>query len=721
MPQFGEDSQAAWSGQRLQGRGNRRRRFGIKMRRRCSSAFDSVAHLVIISKPDTCTPLHVYVYCCSQTSPADPKALMTTATASPISIAGADRRSSRSTRTFAIAEVRWASIALLLFVIGAGLQISPLPAWTFWTAYLACYLAGGWEPALEGLRALRAKTLDVDLLMIAAAIGAAGIGQIFDGALLIVIFATSGALEAVLTHRTADSVRGLLSLAPERAIRRGDDGRETTVEAADLSVGDTIIVRPGERIGGDGVVVSGTSEVDESTITGESVPAEKAPGTEVYAGTVNGTGALDVDIVRDPSDTVIARIVAMVEAASSTKAKTQLFIERVEQYYSSIVVVSTVAIFALPLLMGAELTPALLRAMTFMIVASPCAVVLATMPPLLAAMATAARNGVLIKSAVAMEQLREIDLVAFDKTGTITEGTPRIHTVRVLPGVPLTPAKVLALAASVEQHSEHPLAAAITEAGRQSTESIPLATHFSSMPGMGVHGTVDHKRIDVNRPHDHQLTSTVSNLVDSLEQSGLTVVLVSVDNVAVGLLGLRDTIRADSSDTVAELAELTGRTPIMLSGDNPRVAAAIAQRAGISDVRAGLLPDAKAEVVHSLQSQGRMVLVVGDGVNDAPALATAHSGMAMGRKGSDLALDTADAVLIRDDLSAIAKVLELSHRAHRIVIANLIIAAAFIISLAIWDLTATLPLPLGVAGHESSTVIVALNGMRLLSQRSWRT
>ncbi|PHV68853.1 heavy metal translocating P-type ATPase [Williamsia muralis] len=622
-----------------------------------------------------------------------------------------------------IDEVRWASFALALFICGLILQLSPLPAWTFWAMYLACYVAGGWEPAIEGLRALRGRTLDVDLLMIVAAIGAAAIGQIFDGALLIVIFATSGALEAVLTRRTADSVRGLLDLAPERACRVDERGDETTVDAADLVIGDIIVVRPGERIAGDGTVVWGASDVDQSTITGESIPAEKTRGAEVFAGTMNGTGALTIRVDREPSDTVIARIVTMVEDASSTKATTQLFIERVEQYYSSIVVAATLVIFAVPLAFGSELDSALLRAMTFMIVASPCAVVLATMPPLLAAMATAARNGVLVKSAVVMEQLRAIDLVAFDKTGTVTEGAPRLEAIRALQGATVGNEAILAIAAAVERHSEHPLAAAIIAAAESSGHPTQHAKEFGSTPGAGVFGTIDGRRIDVSRPRAHGPGTSEGPALDTfvveLEQSGLTVVVVSVDYKPVGLLGLRDTIRAESAEAVAALTTLTGRTPVLLSGDNSRVANAIAARIGITDIRAELLPQDKAAAVRELQHQGRTVLVVGDGVNDAPALATAHAGVAMGRKGSDLALDTADAVLIGDDLSPLTNVIRLSQRAHRIVVANLTIAAAFIIILVIWDLAATLPLPLGVAGHESSTVIVALNGMRLLSQRSW--
>ncbi|MGW5672111.1 HAD-IC family P-type ATPase, partial [Micromonospora sp. NPDC003776] len=356
-------------------------------------------------------------------------------------------------RLWALTEVRWAAAATLLFALGGLAQLAGAPAWLWWALYLACYAAGGWEPALAGLRALRERSLDVDLLMIVAALGAAGIGQVLDGALLIVIFATSGALEAFATARTADSVRALLDLAPERAARVRPDGVEEVVPTADLVVGEVIRVRPGERIGADAVVVDGASDVDQAGVTGEPLPAPKHPGDEVYAGTVNGAGSLLARVHRPAAESVVARIVALVEEASATKARTQLFIEKVEQRYSVGVVVATLALFAVPLAFGAALQPTLLRAMTFMIVASPCAVVLATMPPLLSAIALAGRHGVLVKSAVVMERLADTDLVVFDKTGTLTEGTPRVAEIRPLPGGPDADT-MLRLAAAAEHPSE---------------------------------------------------------------------------------------------------------------------------------------------------------------------------------------------------------------------------------------------------------------------------
>jgi heavy metal translocating P-type ATPase len=617
-------------------------------------------------------------------------------------------------------EVRWAAVATVLFCGGLFTELAGGPGWLSWTLLLACYVTGGWEPAWAGLQALREKTLDVDLLMVLAAIGAAAIGQVLDGGLLIVIFATSGALEAVATQRTAESVRGLLELAPERATRLTSTG-EQTVDSAFLAVGDVILVRPGERIGADGEVLDGASDVDQATITGEALPVAKAVGDEVFAGTSNGGGVLRVRVSRPAQETVVARIVAMVEQASATKATTQLFIEEIEQRYSIGMVTATVALFVIPLLWGAQLQPTLLRAMTFMIVASPCAVVLATMPPLLSAMANAGRHGVLVKSAVVMEQLGQVSRVAFDKTGTLTEGTPRLTDIRPLTGSGLSDDDLLRLAAAAEHPSEHPLARTVVAAARDRDLALAPVRDFGSTPGVGVHATITGVRVAVGAPARllEDLTGPVAAVVSGLEQAGRTAVLVLRDGVPIGVLGIADRLRADAAATVAALGAMTGATPLLLTGDNPRAAAALAAEVGISDVRAGLLPQDKLDTVRALQARGERVVLVGDGVNDAPALAAAHTGIAMGRAGSDLTLDTADAVIVRDELATIPAVIALSRRARRLVLANLVIAATFITGLVIWDLLGHLPLPLGVAGHEGSTVIVGLNGLRLLRNTAW--
>jgi heavy metal translocating P-type ATPase len=635
---------------------------------------------------------------------------------------------------WALPEVRWALAAAALFLAGLAARLAGGPAWLWWTLFLACYAAGGWQPALAGLQALRGRVLDVDLLMVAAAIGAAATGQVLDGGLLIVIFATSGALEAVATHRTERAVRGLLDLAPDRAVRLGPGGGEEIVEAADLDAGDVILVRPGERIAADGQVVAGASEVDQATITGEPLPAPKEPGDGVFAGTLNGTGALTVRVGAPAADFVIARIVAMVAEASRTKARTQLFIEKVEQRYSVGMVTATILIFAVPLLAGEAFQLALLRAMTFMIVASPCAVVLATMPPLLAAMASAGRHGVLVKSAVVMEDAGAAGVVAFDKTGTLTEGTPRLAGIRVLKGAGRDEREILALAAAAENPSEHPLARAVVAAARDAGLAVPAAAEFTALPGRGVSAVVDGRRIEIGSPRHlpgapdgtaarSGVTGPVAALaagaIADLEADGQTAVVMRIDGDPVAVLGVADRIRPAAAAAVTRITALTGASPVLLTGDNERAARKLAGQAGIADVRAGLLPEDKVTAVRELEAAGRKVLLAGDGVNDAPALAAASTGAAMGRAGSDLALDAADLVIMRDDLAAVPAVIALSRRARRVVTANLWIAAVIIVGLVSWDLAGHLPLPLGVLGHEGSTVIVGLNGLRLLRAGTW--
>ncbi|WP_329294867.1 heavy metal translocating P-type ATPase [Streptomyces pseudovenezuelae] len=670
---------------------------------------------------------------------------------------------SRRTRLLALPEARWALASTTAFLLALALDLGGLPWWAYGPLYALAYAAGGWEPALEGLRTLRERTLDVDLLMIVAALGAAAIGQVLDGALLIVIFATSGALEALATARTADSVRGLLDLAPTTATRVTDSGEET-VPTSELTVGDVLLIRPGERIGADGRVLDGASEADQATITGEPLPVAKGPGDEVFAGTLNGTGALRVRVERDPADSVIARIVTLVEDASRTKAPTQLFIEKIEQRYAVGIVAATLAVFGVPLLFGAELTDALLRAMTFMIVASPCAVVLATMPPLLSAIANAGRHGVLVKSAVAMERLGEVDAVALDKTGTLTEGAPEVSAVRPLPGSGLTPDDLLALAAAAELASEHPLGRAVVRAARERGLRIADARDFAAVSGNGVTAVVEGRVIGVGRPGDRSDLGLSpagpdravgdagpdgglldagpdsapmdagpdSGLMDAGRgrglldagpgrgEAGATVVLVTGDGVPLGTLALTDRLRPHAPAATAALTALTGTAPVLLTGDNASAAARVAEATGLVDVRADLLPEDKVDAVRELQDAGRKVLFVGDGVNDAPALAAAHSGIAMGRAGSDLALETADAVVVRDELATVPAVVRLSRAARRLVLQNLVIAGTFITGLVLWDLLGHLPLPLGVAGHEGSTVLVGLNGLRLLRESAWR-
>jgi P-type E1-E2 ATPase len=345
------------------------------------------------------------------------------------------------------------------------------------------------------------------------------------------------------------------------------------------------------------------------------------------------------------------------------------------------------------------------------------------MPPLLAAMANAGRHGVLVKSAVVMEQLGATTRVAFDKTGTLTEGTPRLTGITVLPGAGLVEQDILALAAAAEAPSEHPLGRAVTAAARDAGLALAGADEFAAVPGRGVSALVRGRRVEIGSPGrllGGQAHREAAARVAELEGSGQTAAVVRVDGTITALLAIADRTRPAAASAVARITEVTGTAPVLLTGDNQRAATRLASQVGISDVRAGLLPQDKVSAVHDIQARGARVLLVGDGINDAPALAAAATGVAMGRAGSDLALDTADAVIMRDDLATVPAVITLSRRARRVVTANLAIAAVIITALATWDLAGHLPLPLGVLGHEGSTVIVGLNGLRLLRASAWR-
>ncbi|WP_225924682.1 heavy metal translocating P-type ATPase [Pseudonocardia abyssalis] len=627
-------------------------------------------------------------------------------------------------------EVRWAMLSLAAFTLAVPADLLGAPVLLVGVLYAVCYLAGGWEPLVEGVRALGDRRLDVDLLMVVAALAAAGIGQYLDGGLLIVIFASSGALEAVMTARTRRSIEALLDLTPETAALVAGDG-ERTVPAADLAVGDEVVVRPGERIPADGRVLDGASDVDTAGLTGEPLPVPRNRGDDVHAGTVNGTGTLRVRVTRDPADSVVAGIAVQVRRATGTKAERQLWIERIEQRYSVIVVVATLALLAVPLLLGAAFEPTLLRAMTFMIVASPCAVVLATMPPLLAAIAVAGRRGVLLKDATVVESLADVDAVLLDKTGTVTRGRPEV--VAVEPVADLPRDRVLALAAAAEAGSEHVLGRAVRESAAHLT--VPRATAFAAEPGVGVRAEVagavvrvghpgrpavavgwpDCDEVAVKPPHCDP-GADVDAAVARHERAGRTAVVVSVDGRPVGVLALADELRPGAALAVSDLTALLGTAPALLTGDAPRPAAAVATALGIDDVRADLLPVDKAAAV---DAHPGTVLAVGDGINDAPLLATAAVGLAVGEGAGALSVQASDGVLLRDPLGSLAPLITLARRARRIARANLAFAAAVITGLVTWDLVGTLPLAVGVAGHELSTVLVCLNGLRLLVRPGW--
>jgi Cd2+/Zn2+-exporting ATPase len=577
---------------------------------------------------------------------------------------------------------------------------------------VAGYVMGGYRQARDGLVTLfRDRELDVDLLMVVAAIGAAAIGEWFDGALLIFIFALSGTLEGYASARTTRDIAALMALAPDTAILLRE-GVEQTVPASALRVGDRIVVRPGARIPADGAVAEGSSSVNQAPITGESAPVDKTAGAPVFAGSINGHGALYVAVTRAPGETLLARIIELVKEAQANRPAAQLFIERFEKGYAKVVVAGAVLVGALPAIAGWwTAREAVYRAMIFLVVASPCALAAAMMPTLLSALSNAARNGILFKGSAFIEALGKIDAIAFDKTGTLTSGHPIVT--QVVAVGDSSPDVLLARAASIESASEHPVGRAIVaEAGRRRLELLPVSD-FQAVVGAGARASLDGSVWSVGRPALFETPDALSHTVVELEGQGHTVVLVG-DGRCRGYIALRDRVRPEASAAVGVLRGLGIKPIVGLSGDSRATADAVATEVGIDEMHAGLYPEDKVRKVKELAARHGAVAMVGDGVNDAPALAVASVGIAMGGIGTDVALETADVVLSKDDVSMVPYAVALGRRSLRIIHQNLVIALTVIVALVLSDLLGIISLPWGVVGHEGSTLLVTLNGLRLL-------
>jgi Zn2+/Cd2+-exporting ATPase len=586
--------------------------------------------------------------------------------------------------------------------------------------YVLAYAAGGYYGLMDALEVVKKRRLDVNLLMILAALGAAAIGQPFEGAILLFLFSLSNTLQTFAMGRSRKAIEKLLDLRPPVAtVRRGS--RFDTVPVEKLLLGEIVIVRPGERFPIDGEVIDGISAVDQSTITGESIPVQKEAGSQVFAGTVNGNGSLEVKVTRLAQNTTLAKIVKMVEEAQSTKAHTQRMLDNFEQVYAILVLVGAVVLVVIPyMILNHDFQPTFYRSMTWLVVASPCALVISTPASILAAIANGARRGVLYKGGAHLEQTAAIKVVAFDKTGTLTTGTPTLTAVLPRPGV--KEEELLYIAASVEARSEHPLAGAVVAAAHKRGLNLSQATEFQAIPGQGVEAYLDDKMVWIGSPRLFKerrirIPEDLLHEVRSLEDTGQTVMLVMADGDWMGLLALADALRPDAAEIVAGLKRLGVEKVVMLTGDNERIAQEIATRAGIDEFHANLLPQDKVHIIKNLRSKYGPTAMIGDGVNDAPALATANVGIAMGGAGADVALETADVVLMSDDLAHLPYAIGLSQKARRTIWQNLTFSMAVIMILVATAFGANLPLPLGVIGHEGSTVLVVLNGLRLLGYK----
>ncbi|MCO5225774.1 MAG: cadmium-translocating P-type ATPase [Thermomicrobiales bacterium] len=582
-------------------------------------------------------------------------------------------------------------------------------------AFMLAYLFGGTLATRDAISDLLEGHVNVDLLMVLAAAGSAMLGHWLEGAILLGLFSTSNALEFYAMRRTRNAVRALMDMTPPTAhVQVGDTYLVKDVN--DVRVGDMVLIQPGERIPVDARVIEGSSAVDQAAITGESAPVHKNINDDVFAGTINGNGSLIVEVTRLASDTTLARIVALVADAQNDQSDLQEFAEGFEGKYAVFVIAVSALVTLIPMMFGVSSGDAFYRGMTLLVVMSPCALVISTPAATLSALANAARRGILIKGGRALDTMGMIDTVAFDKTGTLTYGRPSVTDIVVFDG--LDSASILATAAAVEQLSEHPLGAAIVAAAQTQAIAIPIAENLQAYPGHGVSAQVGDNRVALGNRRMMNLDGialpqTALDYHRNLGAEGKTPIFVTVNRQLVAIIAVADALRPHVPETLARLRKLgVGRT-VMLSGDTDHVAATVARRIGIDEVRADLLPQDKLIAIDELKRTGT-VAMVGDGVNDAPALAKAHIGIAMGGVGTDVALETADVVLMSDDLTKVGYAIELSRKTRRIIRMNLTFALGVIAVLAVLNLTIGIPLTLGVIGHEGSTVLVILNGLRLL-------
>nr|WP_322924861.1 heavy metal translocating P-type ATPase [Paenibacillus sp. SGZ-1014] len=586
--------------------------------------------------------------------------------------------------------------------------------------YILAYGVGGWQKAREGVETLiQERDLDVNLLMIAAAMGAAAIGYWNEGAMLIFIFALSGALESYTNERSGKDISALLSLKPETALRMRD-GKVEYVAIEQLLIGDLVMVKPGELIPADGMIVRGRSAVDQASITGESMPIAKTSGDEVFAGTINGEGVLYVEVTDSAESTVFAKIIKMVQSAQTEVPASQRFMKRFESLYARIVVVVTILLITLlPLLLGWSWGNSFYKAMVFLVVASPCALVSSIMPVMLSTISNRARHGVLFKSGVHVENIAMTAVVAFDKTGTLTRGEPVVTDWLPVSECTASEQQLIAIAAGLESLSMHPLARAIVQYSiERGIEPLEL-NDVKAITGWGIAGKMDGQQWQIGRADMLDQPGADEQWVRrraELEAEGKTVSLMLKGEQIVALIAIRDELRPQAAEAVHQLQQL-GIKVAMLTGDRPAVAEAIAYAAGVDHTYAGLLPEDKVARIQELRQRYGHIVMVGDGVNDAPALAAATVGLGMGMRGSGAALEVADVVLMNDGIEQIASTIQLARRARRVVRQNMIFALSMIILLIIGNFADNLALPLGVVGHEGSTILVILNGLRLLRTR----
>ena len=622
-------------------------------------------------------------------------------------------------------QERWTMIlvalaGLFLLIGWVGEAFFALPTTVALVFYLLAYLAGGFDVATHAVPSLFKGKFDTDVLMLAAATGAAILGEWQEGAFLLFLFALGHAGEQYALDRARNAVNALGALMPQTAqVRRG--GQITELPIAHVQIGDVVVVRPGDRVPVDGTITSGASGVDQSPVTGESVPVQKNPGDEVFAGTVNQDAALDVEVSKLAQDNTLSRIMQLVAEAQSQQSPTQAFTQRFTAWFVPAVLVVTLLVIAVPPLLGwMPLRDSFYRAMLLLVAASPCALALGTPAAVLAGIAQAARNGVLIKGGVHLENLGALNVMAFDKTGTLTEGRFSVTDVQPFGGV--SERELLQVAAAVEQQSNHPLAQSVVRAAQERKLELPVAEGLENIQGKGVRSRVGGEPVLIGTDAlfadaGMVVPTSVTQAVDQLQANGRSTMIVSQGGRFLGVLGLADTLRHNAAATMASLRKLGVQHLVMLTGDNQQVAQQIAATVGLTDVRAELLPENKLTAIKALQQQYGAIAMTGDGVNDAPALASATVGIAMGGAGTAVALETADVALMGDDLGKLPFAVGLSRAARAIIRQNLAVSLGVIGLLLLTSVSGFMQLSWAVIFHEGSTLVVVINALRLLGYK----
>jgi len=582
--------------------------------------------------------------------------------------------------------------------------------------FLATMLSGGFFVARSALYSVKSLSLDMNVLMSVAAIGAAAIGEWAEGATVVFLFALGNMLQAYSMDKTRRSIRALMELAPREAlVRRG--GREIKLPVEVIVVGDIVIVKPGEKIAVDGKVVEGVSMVNQAPITGESMPVAKKPGDEVFAGTINEEGALEIAVTRQARDTTLARIVNMVEEAQAQRAPSQQFVDVFAKYYTPAVIAMAVAVTVIPTLaLGLPFKPWLERALILLVIACPCALVISTPVSIVSAIGSAARRGVLIKGGAYLEKAGALKVVALDKTGTLTEGRPEVTDVIAVGGH--VEMDVLGIAAAVEKRSQHPLALAIIRYAGRTGVTVPDSVEFQSITGKGAGAIINGRPYYIGNPGLFAGLgldiATVRNIVTGLQNEGKTAMLVGSGDEIMGIIAVADRVRENGGVTVQGLRAAGIQRIVMLTGDNTGTARAIAAELGLDGFKAELLPEDKQRAIKELQGRYGKVAMVGDGINDAPALATANIGIAMGGVGTDTALETADITLMADDLTKLPYAMDLSRRALKIIKQNItfaLLVKALFIAGTFWGVT---NLWMAVFADTGAALLVIANGLRLM-------